>query len=71
MHKPAYALKLLNPAGLLSRQLQVPWAMVYEVEHCGFTIALRELDDDGDWDTWELIEQDSPMVEGVFWLTNR
>lgn len=46
--------------------LQLPWAMVYEVQHCGFTAAWRERDDDGDWDAWELEDQDPER--GVSWV---
>lgn len=44
----------------------MPWAMVYEVQHCGFTAAWREQDADGDWDAWELEDQDPQR--GVFWV---
>lgn len=46
--------------------LQLPWAMVYEVQHCGFTAAWREQDGDGDWDAWVLEDQDPER--GVSWV---
>lgn len=47
--------------------LQLPWATVYEVQHCGFTVARRERDAEGDWDAWELEDQD--CIRGVSWVT--
>ncbi|KAK9915097.1 hypothetical protein WJX75_004696 [Coccomyxa subellipsoidea] len=45
----------------------LPWATVYEVQHCGFTVARRERDAEGDWDAWELEDQD--CTRGVSWVT--
>lgn len=45
----------------------VPWAAVYEVKHCGFTVAWRSRDEDGDWG-WEWhLEPAVPAENGVSW----
>ena len=43
-----------------------PWAMVYDVKHCGFAVAWREKDEDGDWGLWQLEEGE---CENVHWTT--
>ncbi|KAK9828706.1 hypothetical protein WJX72_001631 [[Myrmecia] bisecta] len=43
----------------------LPWAQVYEVQHCGYTGLQREQDADGDWDEWHLLDQSK--VSGVAW----
>ena len=45
--------------------MQMPWAMVYEVRHCGFTVAWRKRDAEGEWDEWRLEDQQS--CRGVAW----
>ena len=44
--------------------LQIPWATVFRVEHCGFTVAWRSLDEDSEWD-WQLKKQQEG--NGVDW----
>lgn len=47
--------------------LQMPWAVVYEVQPCGFTVAWRDRAADGEWDDgWVMGEQDSGR--GVAWV---
>ena len=47
--------------------LQMPWAVVFEVQPCGFTVAWRDRGADGSWDDgWVLAEQDSRR--GVAWM---
>jgi hypothetical protein len=41
--------------------------MVYEVKHCGFSVAWRERDEDGDWDMWNLVDQNA--CAGVSWAS--
>ena len=44
--------------------VQIPWATVFRVEHCGFTVAWRSLDEDSEWD-WHLEKQQEGS--GVDW----
>lgn len=45
--------------------VQMPWATVFEVQHCGFTVARRELTDESEWD-WQLEAQQEGR--GVAWM---
>ena len=47
----------------------LPWVNVYGVQHGGFTVAWRELDDDGEWGMWELEAEEEGQLKGVFWHT--
>lgn len=40
--------------------------MVYEVQHCGFTVTFREIGADGEWEMWEL--EDPAPERGVSWV---
>lgn len=42
----------------------MPWATVFKVDHCGFTVSWRELDEDSEWD-WKLEEEEE--CRGVAW----
>jgi len=39
-----------------------------QVQHCGYTVAWREEDEDGDWGFWTLEEQDCGHEgKGLVW----
>ncbi|KAK9862369.1 hypothetical protein WJX84_005988 [Apatococcus fuscideae] len=42
-----------------------PHAIVYQAAHCGFTLASRALDDDGQWGDWSLGDPEDML--GVLW----
>lgn len=44
-----------------------PWAVVYDVQHCGFAVTYRERDRDGDWGLWKF---DEPASSNVLWTTD-
>ena len=44
--------------------MQIPWATVFKVNHCGFTISRRPVGEDSEWD-WSLEEQRDSR--GVAW----
>lgn len=43
----------------------LPYVSVYQVDHCGYTVAWRGRDKDGEWDNWNL--EDSGGSTGVHW----
>lgn len=45
-----------------------PWAVVYDVQHCGFVVTYRERDDDGDWGLWKF---DKAASSNVHWTKDR
>ena len=44
--------------------VQMPWATVFKVDHCGFTVSRRQVDEESVWD-WSLEEQQEGR--GVAW----
>ena len=42
----------------------MPWATVFRVDHCGFIMSCRGLDEDSEWD-WKVEEQQESR--GVSW----
>ena len=44
----------------------LPWALVYNVQHCGFATAFRQIEADGCWGMWQLNESDCQGVEWTF-----
>ena len=45
-----------------------PWAVVYDVQHCGFAVTFREKDKDGDWGLWQF---DKAASSNVYWTKDR
>ena len=43
----------------------LPYVSVFAVDHCGFTVATRSKDAQGDWDPWKLEEKTG--ATGVQW----
>ena len=44
-----------------------PTAEVHSVLHCGFTVAWREVDDEGDFSVWQLEGSSQGNAAGVAW----
>ena len=70
VHCPATHTGLLGSEGVKSIVLtrlwvvQMPWATVFKVDHCGFTVSWRQVDEEGAWD-WKVEEQQEGR--GVAW----
>lgn len=57
---------ILQAVGVSVTRLH-PTAVVHSVQHCGFTVAWREMDEDGDWSLWQLEGSNLGNATGVAW----
>ena len=44
----------------------LPRALVYNVQHCGFATAYRQIEADGCWGMWQLNESECQGVDWTF-----